>query len=109
MGLKLEVTIEGCWRGSILDTVLKIAEFDLVKIKSFSGLFGLEFGKSQPITLTNRENAFVWAAKTTENKYCFSISYNEKTILTVETESNFYIETYLPDGKFYQFKLTGKI
>ncbi|MCC5451923.1 hypothetical protein LMJ53_09335 [Rheinheimera sp. UJ51] len=109
MGLKLEVTIESCWRGSILDTVSKIAEFDLVAMKSFAGLLGLEFEKSQSITLTNKEKAFVWVAKTAENKYCFSISHNEKTLLTVKTEGNFYVETYLPDGKFYQFKLTGEI
>jgi hypothetical protein len=106
MGLKLEVTIESCWRGDILDTVAKIAEFELHAHESIPGLFGLERGKEQQITLTNKEIVYIWVAKTTNGSCLFSITFNNKKIVSVEAESNIYVEAYLPDAKLYQFKLT---
>lgn len=106
MGLKLEVTIESCWRGNILDTVAKIAEFELFAHESIPGLFGLESGKEQKIILTNKEHIYVWAAKTANGYYLFSITHCNRKIYSVEAESNIYVEAYLPDAKLYQFKIS---
>jgi hypothetical protein len=105
MGLKLAVTIESCWRGDILDTVTKVAEFELFAHKSIPGLFGLESGKEQLVILTNREKVFVWAANTDNGSRLFNIIHNRKIIFSVRADSNFYVEAYLPDGKLYQFEL----
>ncbi|XLX38559.1 hypothetical protein ACK25U_12300 [Ectopseudomonas mendocina] len=105
MALKLEISIESCWRGEILDTVEKVAEFELFAHESIPGLFGLESGKEKPVTLTNKDLIFVWAAKTANGHYLFSISHNDKKIFSAQANSNIYVEAYLPDAKLYQFNL----
>lgn len=99
----LRVTIEHSWRGSILDTVTPLSEFELSPHESARGV--LSIGGSRSITSIDGESVSVWCSKTLENNQVhFSVSHKELTLFKLSTERNFYLELVLPDGKQYQFE-----
>jgi hypothetical protein len=56
----LKITIEGSWRGSILDTVRSIANLDLIQHESIPGLRSL--GDEYRLKLLSNETVLVWCA-----------------------------------------------
>lgn len=105
MNLKLIITVESAWRGGSLDTVSRIAEFDLQEDEEITGLYGLSSCEAKPVKLTNGELIYVWAALTPSNCYVFNIEHNKRKLIHLESESEFYLEAYMPDSKLYQFSI----
>ena len=97
----LKVTIEGSWRGAILDTVRPIVELVLVEHESIPGLKNL--GSEYPLKLVSGETVMVWCALTPNRQFKFSLSQKKVSLFDIATEGAFYAEVLLPDGKLYQF------
>jgi hypothetical protein len=98
----LKVTIEGSWRGAILDTVRPIVDLILVEHESISGLKNL--GNEYPLRLISGETVMVWCALTPNHLVKFSLKQNKASLFELTTEGAFYAEVLLSDGKLYQFK-----
>ena len=105
MNLKLSITVEATWRGGTLDTISNVAEFYLQENERIKGLYGLSSSESKPVKLTNGELIYVWAALTSSNCYVFHIEHNKRKLMSLEAESEFYLEAYMPDNKLYQFSI----
>lgn len=97
----LKVTIEGSWRGAILDTVRPIVELVLVDHESIPGLKNL--GSEYPLRLVSGETVMVWCALTPNRQVKFFLSQKKVSLFDIATEGAFYTEVLLPDGKLYQF------
>ena len=108
MTLTLLITAELAWRTETLDAVSHVAEFELHENTTFKGLYELAAGESKPIKLTNDEFIYVWAALTSSNHYVFHVEHNKNKLINLKTESQFYLEAYMPDHQLYQFAIITK-
>ncbi len=102
MSIELSITVEGTWRGPILDTVSPVLEATLEPDGDRPGSLSLE----QEIKLTDRSVVKIWCIYRGAEEFILHVYDSElKTLFKVESPSKFYTEVVLPDGKQYQFKL----
>lgn len=109
MNYNLIVTIELSWRANILDMVSPVASFDLLESKYSQGIFNLEHIQSPSFLLTTGEKVSLsirWCAR---DGFQFILTQQNKTLIHLQTEKPFYLEVYLPDNKFYQFRIDDAI
>lgn len=105
MNYKLTITIELAWRSNILDAVNPVASFDLSESQYSPGVFNLENIQSPSFQLTNGETVSISIRWSASDGFQFILTQRNKTLVHLQTEKPFYFETYLPDNKFYQFKI----
>ncbi len=101
---KLEITVEGTWRGDILDTVKPVCTLSLAKSPISPSVFNLD--PYFQLKLSNGDCVEIGCSWTKSNDTGLRISRENGTLLNLETKGEYRTEMVLGDGLQYQFKLT---
>jgi hypothetical protein len=98
----LKIFIEASWRGPVLDTVSRVAEFPLAS-RASSGLKTVK--ENCLVTLTDGSSCVVWCAVTQYGEVKFSLAQEDAELFSLTTRCDFELEMRMSDKKLYVFEL----
>lgn len=104
MTISLDVSIEGHWRGTVLDTLRPIARLPLGELADHPG--SRSIGQPFELRLTNGDSVTVWCVRTDSGRYILSVSNGTRTLFRAEANAPISTCIDLPDGKQYQFSIS---
>ena len=100
---KLEITVEGAWRGSTLDTVKPVCTLTLSKVRTCPTVFNLD--PYYRLKLSDGDYVDIGCSWTKNDDTGLLISKDHVTLLSLGSKGEYVIDLVLSDGLQYQFKL----